>query len=68
MRRALAGGRLGWEVMAMTDQQLPLDQQDLRKRAVARLRQRRDFGTHLFVYLVVNAFLVGIRREIDRLR
>jgi hypothetical protein len=46
--------------MAMAEQQLPLDQEDLRKRAVARLKQRRDFGAHLFVYLVVNAFLVGI--------
>ena len=44
----------------MTDQQLPLPGQDLRDRAIARLKQRRDFGAHLFVYLVVNAFLIGI--------
>ncbi|HEY6706027.1 MAG TPA: 2TM domain-containing protein [Actinomycetota bacterium] len=44
----------------MTDQQLPLAGQDLRDRAIARLKQRRDFGAHLFVYLVVNAFLIGI--------
>jgi 2TM domain len=44
----------------MTDQQLPLGGQDLRERAIARLKQRRDFGAHLFVYLVVNVFLIGI--------
>jgi hypothetical protein len=44
----------------MTDQQLPLAGQDLRDRAIGRLKQRRDFGAHLFVYLVVNAFLIGI--------
>jgi hypothetical protein len=44
----------------MTDQQLPLTGQDPRDRAIARLKQKRDFGAHLFVYLVVNAFLIGI--------
>ena len=44
----------------MTDQQLPQAGQDLRDRAIARLKQRRDFGAHLFVYLVVNVFLIGI--------
>ena len=44
----------------MTDQLGHLDSQDLRARAVAQLKQRRDFSTHLFVYVVVNAFLIGI--------
>jgi hypothetical protein len=44
----------------MTDQQLPAGGQDLRERAMARLKQKRDFGAHLFVYLVVNGFLIGI--------
>jgi 2TM domain len=44
----------------MTDQQLPVAGQDLRDRAIARLKQKRDFGVHLFVYLVVNSFLIGI--------
>ena len=44
----------------MTDQQLPVTGQDLRDRAVARLKQKRDFGVHLFVYLVVNSSLIGI--------
>ena len=44
----------------MTDQQSPAGGQDLRDRAMARLKQKRDFGTHLFVYLVVNGFLLGI--------
>jgi hypothetical protein len=44
----------------MTDQRLPLAGQDLRERAIRRLKQKHDFGAHLFVYLVVNAFLIGI--------
>ena len=44
----------------MTDQQLPAGGQDLRERAMTRLKQKRDFGAHLFVYLVVNGFLIGI--------
>jgi hypothetical protein len=44
----------------MTDQQLPVAGQDLRDRAIARLKEKRDFGVHLFVYLVVNSFLIGI--------
>ena len=47
----------------MTDQQLPEAGQDLRDRAIARLKQKRDFGVHLFVYLVVNSFLIGIWRS-----
>jgi hypothetical protein len=43
----------------MTDQ-LTGGSQDQRERAIARLKQKRDFGTHLFVYLVVNGFLLGI--------
>jgi hypothetical protein len=44
----------------MTHQQLPLGDQDLRRRASTRLKQKRDFGAHLFIYLVVNGFLIGI--------
>jgi len=44
----------------MTDQRLPDAGQDLRDRAIARLKEKRDFGVHLFVYLVVNSFLIGI--------
>jgi 2TM domain len=33
---------------------------DEREAAGRRLQARRDFGTHLVSYLVVNAFLVGI--------
>ena len=29
--------------------------QDPREQAIARLKRKRDFGAHLFVYLVVNA-------------
>ena len=55
----LVGGWSGrWS--KMTDQQLPVAGQDLRDRAIARLKQKRDFGVHLFVYLVVNSFLIGI--------
>ena len=44
----------------MTDQQLSGGGQDVRERAIARLKQKRDFGAHLFAYLVVNGFLLGI--------
>jgi hypothetical protein len=44
----------------MTDQQPSGGGQDVRERAIARLKQKRDFGAHLFVYLVVNGFLLGI--------
>jgi hypothetical protein len=44
----------------MTDQQLAQTGQDLRGRAIRRLKQKRDFGAHLFIYLVVNAFVIGI--------
>jgi 2TM domain len=33
---------------------------DLRKQARERLEKKRDFKTHLFIYLLVNAFLSGI--------
>ncbi len=34
--------------------------QELRARAVKRLRKRRDFYGHLVIYILVNGFLVGI--------
>ena len=33
---------------------------DLREQARKRLEKKRDFKTHLFIYLLVNAALVGI--------
>jgi uncharacterized membrane protein len=33
---------------------------DLRAKALARLEKKRDFRTHLFVFVVVNAFLWAI--------
>ncbi len=32
----------------------------LRDRAIKRLKKRRDFSTHLLVYVLVNAFIVAI--------
>jgi hypothetical protein len=32
----------------------------LREQAIKRLKKKRDFRTHIFIYLLVNAFLVGI--------
>ena len=32
----------------------------LREQAVTRLKKKRDFATHVFIYVLVNAFLVGI--------
>ncbi len=42
----------------MSSTEAPRD--DLRERAVKRLKKRRDFYTHLLVYLLVNGFLVAI--------
>ncbi len=36
------------------------NQEDLREIALKRLKKRRDFRTHVAVYLLVNAFLWGI--------
>lgn len=35
-------------------------EQELRVRAIKRLKKRRDFHGHVLVYLLVNAFLVAI--------
>lgn len=34
--------------------------QDLRDQAVERLKKKRDFKTHILIYVLVNAFLVVI--------
>ena len=36
------------------------NEENLRETALKRLKKRRDFRTHLVVYLLVNAFLWGI--------
>jgi hypothetical protein len=38
----------------------PDSEQELRKLAVSRLKKKRDFRTHVVIYLIVNAMLVGI--------
>jgi 2TM domain len=38
----------------------PDSEQELRKLAVSRLKKKRDFGTHIVVYVIVNAMLVAI--------
>jgi hypothetical protein len=38
----------------------PSNEQELREAAVASLKKKRDFRTHLFIYALVNAVLVGI--------
>jgi hypothetical protein len=35
-------------------------EQSLREQAIQRLKKKRDFQTHVLVYIVVNAFLVVI--------
>jgi uncharacterized ion transporter superfamily protein YfcC len=35
-------------------------EQQLRERAVERLKKKRDFRTHVVIYVAVNAFLVAI--------
>ncbi len=32
----------------------------LREQAIANLKKKRDFRTHVLMYVVVNAFLIGI--------
>jgi hypothetical protein len=39
---------------------IPDTEQDLRKLAVSRLKKKRDFRTHVAIYVIVNAMLVGI--------
>jgi 2TM domain len=38
----------------------PDSEQELRKLAVSRLKKKRDFSTHVVIYVIVNAMLVGI--------
>jgi uncharacterized membrane protein len=38
----------------------PDTEQELRKLAVSRLKKKRDFRTHVVIYVIVNAMLVGI--------
>ena len=35
-------------------------EQDLREQAIARLKKKRDFKTHVLIYVAVNTFLVVI--------
>ncbi len=44
----------------MTRPEDTVSEQELRARAVKRLRKRRDFYGHLVIYILVNGFLVGI--------
>jgi len=39
---------------------IPDSEQELRKLAVSRLKKKRDFRTHVVIYVIVNAMLVGI--------
>jgi hypothetical protein len=39
---------------------LGASEEELRKRALRRLRKKRDFRTHLFMYVLVNLGLVAI--------
>jgi hypothetical protein len=39
---------------------VPVDEEQLRERAHERLKAKRDFKTHLFIYVAVNAVLVVI--------
>ena len=38
----------------------PQTDDPLREEAIARLKKKRDFATHVVVYVLVNAFLVAI--------
>ena len=38
----------------------PIPDDPLRAQAIVRLKKKRDFATHVVVYVLVNAFLVAI--------
>ncbi len=38
----------------------PQSDQELREQALQSLKKKRDFRTHLVMYVVINAFLIGI--------
>jgi predicted membrane channel-forming protein YqfA (hemolysin III family) len=44
----------------MSDPDTTTPSPDLREQARERLEKKRDFQTHLFIYVLVNAVLVGI--------
>ena len=37
-----------------------MDEQERREQAIKRIKEKRDFSSHLFVYLAVNALLVAV--------
>ena len=39
---------------------MPQTDDELRDQAIQSLKKKRDFRTHLVMYVVVNAFLIGI--------
>lgn len=41
-------------------------QQDLREQAIERLKKKRDFRAHVFIYVAVNAMLVVIWAVVGR--
>jgi hypothetical protein len=45
---------------AMTEMRPPIDEQNARAAAIKRIKEKRDFYTHLFTYVVVNAVLITI--------
>ncbi len=46
--------------MASDDSVRSTNDEELRVRAVKRLKKRRDLGAHLLIYIMVNAFLIVI--------
>jgi 2TM domain len=38
----------------------PRTDQDLREQAITQVKKKRDFGTHIFIYVTVNAMLIVI--------
>jgi hypothetical protein len=48
------------EVLTMTDLRTTGGEEDLRERAIARLKKKSDFRAHLLAFLLVNGFIVVI--------
>jgi hypothetical protein len=57
-RRLLANLRKAWYKRAM--EATRSTETDLREQAIAQLKKKRDFRSHVFIYIAVNAVLVVI--------
>ena len=48
------------EILGMESELPPQSEDELRERAIGSLKKKRDFRAHVLIYVLVNAFLIGI--------